>query len=362
MRSSDSFPPVRLTALLLLFLIASGCDTLGGDDESSDTNSPTETRLYPVLLDTDWGYIDDRGRMVIAPTLDGARAFGEGLAPIRTTNPYPDWGYIDASGQVVIDGRFQDARTFRSGRGAVRLDNRWGFVDADGALVIAPRFYEIDSFSEDYAFVTFLDFSRGYIDATGRPVERGNDAPGLQDHEWTDVSDGAALVRTNGEFRYLTMDGTEATGSPLFATAFADARPFHDGVAPVKVSDRWGLIGKTGTFTVSPRFIAMEAFGEGLAPVRVDGDAWGYARTDGSVAIQPRWDEARPFAGGRAAVRTGTRWGFIDTSGSEIVGVQFDEVRDYENGAAAVIRFVGDDGELVGYVDEQGAYLWYPTD
>ena len=157
------------------------------------------------------------------------------------------------------------------------------------------------------------------------------------------MSDGVALIRTGNEFSYLVMDGSEATGSPLFDAPFVDARPFHDGVAPVKVSDRWGLIDKTGTFTVSPRFIALESFGEGLAPARVDGDVWGYVAADGSVAIAPKWDEARPFAGGRAAVRSGRQWGFIDTAGREIVSPEFDRVRDYENGAATVIRFVGDD-------------------
>ncbi len=363
MRSLNTFPAVRFLPFVLVLLLASGCDTLGigGDDDTSDTpTSTSETRLYPILLDGRWGYVDDRGRMAIQPQLAEARGFANGLAPVRTRTSFR-WGYVDATGQIAIEDRFQETRTFRSGRGAVRLDNRWGFVDASGDLVISPRFYEIDSFSEGYAFVRFIDFSWGYIDADGRPMERGSDAPGLQDHDWTDVSDGVALIRTNNEFRYLLMDRTGATGSALFDTPFVDARPFHEGVAPVKVSDRWGLIDKTGTFVVSPRFIAMEAFGEGLAPARVGGDAWGYVAKDGSVAIAPKWDEARSFAGGRAAVRSGVRWGFIDTSGREIVSPQFDEVRDYENGAAAVLRFVGDD-TFIGYVDEDGAYLWYPTD
>ncbi len=358
MRFTDSLSPVRLSLLLIALVFIAGCDTLGSDDGDAPP-AAEQTRLYPVLLDGRWGYIDDRGRMVITPQFAEARAFASGRAPVRTRTTFR-WGYVDASGQLAIEDRYQETRTFRSERGAVRQDGRWGFVDASGDQLIGPRFIGIDSFSEGYAFVRRLDGSRTYVDRMGVPVERGDAAPDLQNTDWSDVSDGVAVIRAGDAFGFLVMDGSATSGSPLFAATFVDARPFDGGVAPVKVSDRWGLIDKTGTFVASPRWIAMGAFGEGLAPARVDGDAWGYVSTAGAVAIAPKWDEARPFREGRAAVRTGARWGFIDQTGREVVPPQFDEVRDYENGAAAVLRFVGDE-TLVGYVDGEGAYLWFPT-
>lgn len=350
---------MRLFSAFLLLILLTGCDTLGitGSDEADVAAAP---QLFPAQLDDRWGFVDATGRMAVRPQFIEAKAFGGPLAPVRTRTSYR-WGYADAAGTLVVDDRYQSTRTFRDGMGGVRLDNRWGFVDASGAEVISPRFVSIDSFSEGYAFVRLADYSRAYVDRTGAAVTLPEDLPELDNHDHSDVRDGAALVRVDGEYRFLVMDGSDASGTPLFEAAFADARPFHEGVAPVRVSDRWGLIDKTGAFVVSPRWIEMGAFGEGLAPVRTDGDDWGFVDTQGRVAIAPAWDEARPFAGGRAAVRDGRRWGFAAPDGSTVIAPQFDEVRDFRGGAAQIRRFVGDDTH-VGYVDEQGEWLWYPTD
>jgi hypothetical protein len=342
-----------LLAALLTASLA-GCDAL---TPPSDESSP-DVRLYPVELDGQWGYVDERGRMAIAPQFASARAFSGGLAPVRTRTNWR-WGYIDRTGTLVGSDRYQETRTHTSGLGAVRLDNRWGFVDADGRLAIDPRFHGIDAFSDGYAWVRLGGNDYAYVRADGRTVEPPEELGRLRDHEHTDVHDGLALVQTDDGFRFLRLG--ESDGSTLFDQTFADARPFHDGVAPVLVSDRWGLVDESGAFVVSPRWVEMGAFGDGLAPVRTDGNQWGFVDPSGRVAIAPAWDEVRPFREGRAAVRAGNRWGFVDRDGREVVAPRFDEVHDFKAGAAAVLRFVGDDTHR-GYIDADGEWLWYPTD
>ncbi|RMF56248.1 MAG: WG repeat-containing protein, partial [Bacteroidetes bacterium] len=117
---------------------------------------------------------------------------------------------------------------------------------------------------------------------------------------------------------------------------------------------------KHGT-AIGPQFISAASFADDRAPVRKDGNLWGYIDRSGALVIPAKYDEARPFSEGRAAVQVGGRWGFIDTEGRLIVEPQFDEVWPFRDGAARVRLNVGE-RQTIGYVDRNGRYLWYPTD
>ena len=56
-------------------------------------------------------------------------------------------------------------------------------------------------------------------------------------------------------------------------------------------------------------------FSEGLAPVRVD-ERWGYIDKAGRIVISPQFDYAESFFGGLARVRlSNSRTGMIDRTG-----------------------------------------------
>jgi len=61
-------------------------------------------------------------------------------------------------------------------------------------------------------------------------------------------------------------------------------------------------------------------FSEGLAAVKV-GDKWGFVDTTGRMAIEPQFDFAAPFFDGLALVQMGTedaKRGYIDKTGSYV--------------------------------------------
>jgi hypothetical protein len=51
-----------------------------------------------------------------------------------------------------------------------------------------------------------------------------------------------------------------------------------------------------------------------MAAVRY-ADRWGYIDKTGKLAINPQFDDARPFSLGLAPVESGGAWGYIDRSG-----------------------------------------------
>jgi hypothetical protein len=72
------------------------------------------------------------------------------LYPVRQGSKY---GYIDNKGNVIIKPQFELALDFREGLAAVRKNVKMGYISKRGELVIEPKFYEAGSFSEGIAAI-----------------------------------------------------------------------------------------------------------------------------------------------------------------------------------------------------------------
>ncbi|MBN2412464.1 WG repeat-containing protein [candidate division KSB1 bacterium] len=157
-------------------------------------------------------------------------------------------------------------------------------------------------------------------------------------------------------------------------------------LVPVEENNKWGYMDEKGTWVIPPRFMLAQNFLiTGIAAV-VDDSGWmyidrkgkqiirpfvfdngpdyfceglarftvnnkfGYFNIYGKIVIPPRFDFARPFSNGLAAVceggenrqegehtyRYGGKWGFVNKSGQIIVPLQYDEVKDFRDGHARV--------------------------
>ena len=66
------------------------------------------------------------------------------------------------------------------------------------------------------------------------------------------------------------------------------------------------------------------------------GKLWGFVRTDGELAVEPRFEETHWFSDGRALVRVDERWGYIDTAGALVIPAHYRQASPFENGRALV--------------------------
>lgn len=64
-----------------------------------------------------------------------------------------------------------------------------------------------------------------------------------------------------------------------------------------------------------PRYRNVRSYSEGLAPVQASSGRWGFINERQQWIIEPRFEDAKEFQGGRAAVRQGGKWGFINKRG-----------------------------------------------
>ena len=137
---------------------------------------------------------------------------------------------------------------------------------------------------------------------------------------------------------------------------------------------RYGYIDKNGKEVVPCQYRDVSAFSEGLAVV-YDGDyKCGFVDVNGNEVIPcqnkyvHKYESARNFSDGLAAVVWNGNYGFIDKNGDLAIDTLYDVVSDFRNGHAVVSRngevfVINKNGEYVRYItyvpqDENGNYYY----
>jgi hypothetical protein len=240
--------------------------------------------------------------------------FSEGRAAFSIDGK---WGYIDRRGKIVIAARYDKVQSFSEGRAAVNLGatlkrefprdylagGKWGFVDASGKLVIPAEYdyVEFHGFREGLALVRKGKEEYAYIDKQGRTVFKLHD--NFRDSK-----------------RWI-----------------ASVRHFSEGLAHVNTSGYPGFTGfvdKTGEFVIEPRFIAG-LFSEGLCPFTVDGKS-GYFDKRAKTVIEPQFEVAELFSEGLAVAGKEEQLSYIDKLGRVVIPGPFNDAEPFRGGLARV--------------------------
>jgi hypothetical protein len=115
--------------------------------------------LAIVRQNSQYGYIDKLGKVIIPAQFSLAYKFDQGLAVVWQNGKA---GYIDRSGKFVIPPRFDWAYEFNEGLAGAAVDNKAGYIDKTGKFVIPPQFDLVFNFGENLAAVQ-IDGKFGYI-------------------------------------------------------------------------------------------------------------------------------------------------------------------------------------------------------
>jgi hypothetical protein len=127
------------------------------------------------------------------------RRMSEGLAPASTDAN--KWGYLHRnSHEFLWAGRFEDAQVFSKGFAPVKIAGKWGYIDRQGRIAVQPVYDGAFPLRGDYAVIR-QGQKRGFL--------------------WLNPQGGLSVAVT---------------------PQYDDASRFTEGLAPVKVGERWGYI------------------------------------------------------------------------------------------------------------------------
>ena len=111
--------------------------------------------------------------------------------------------------------------------------------------------------------------------------------------------------------------GYKHNGHVVIPAKYDDASSFREGLAAVKINNKYGFIDKTGTVVIPAKYEAVWSFSEGLAAVYIAGK-WGYIDKTGTVVIPAKYDDWSFFKNGKAKVKLNGREFYIDKNGEEV--------------------------------------------
>jgi hypothetical protein len=105
----------------------------------------------------------------------------------------------------------------------LKIDGKYGYINIHGELVIKPEFDKAENFS-----------------------------------------DGLALVIKEGRSVFINVKGE------IIISGYAgrDMQSFSEGLAAIRINNKWGFIDTTGKFVIDPRFQYADTFSEGVARAR----------------------------------------------------------------------------------------------
>lgn len=305
---------------IIFALLGTGCGR-----QTSDSSETSDTRpLFPAPIGATWGFIDNRGKVLIPPRFEAVLPFSEGLAAAKREGR---WGYVDRSGSEVIPFRYRTAQSFHHGVAIVDTglpDHPVGVIDPSGSWVTPPLFRSLKD----------ADGPGGLLLGEKEPAEGSG---------------------------FYDRSGNLVLG-PYFL-----AFPFAQGRARVKTGVRAGpddwLIDASGNLLPKkPVVLDGIRFSEGLIAIRRD-RLLGYMDLEGNIAIEPHYDQGGEFAEGLAAAQLEGHWMFIDKTGAVTAefpaGIAFAE--SLSDGLSLVSGDRDQPGRKFGYVDRNGHWTIKPA-
>lgn len=316
-------------------------------------------KLYPIIKDDLYGYMDKKGNTIIQPQFLSAGKFSEGLAPARLKGTY---GYIDTKGIFSIPPKFDLALPFYKGLAKVFIDGKPYIINKKGEIIFNHNYKSISGFG-DHSLSTVVTQTAKY----GVVNKMGNLIIDTLFSKISQFTNGIAVVNGLNHNPY-SNDSVETV---IYEIGIIDTLgnwkvnygkyknigDFKNGYAPVELFEEQqkeyttneGIIDESGNyqFTVPSkkwRFDFNDGnFYDDIAIVNifsVDPDTikvWssknryhykGAVNTKGEIILSNRdWVELTPFSYHRAfAKTTDNQWFLIDTKGEKVVPEPFDAI------------------------------------
>jgi hypothetical protein len=294
---------------------------------------PPQERRDGVLS----GAVDRDGRLVVPLKYAHLSYWRGGYGIAREAKPYrPDGsssgareGLVRADG-TLLAGRYFDKTDIREDGSLprARIGATWYSVEPDGRLV--PDRFDGTPMVECAGGLAIVE--RGDAVEFRRPDGR---SIGRFDEGYFNKRDcpGPFSAKRDGKWFIVLEDGAVLGGKAGFDNTYA----FGKTHAAVQVDGRWGIIDRSGGYTVTPRFAKLRPDREGVFAVG-EGDETYWIDASGARVEKPtdRIDPAQALTckGGLRFFREAGLWGFRDGNGNTVIEPRFRALSCFAQGVS----------------------------
>lgn len=162
-----------------------------------------------AVIDGKWGYIDTKGKEVIAPKYDEATGFVNGVAIVTLHNKE---ALISKTGKEITPFKYDQISEFYEGLSIVKNNKLYGFIDNTGKEVVPVKFIAVKEFYEGLAVAAPDEYNTiGFIDRTGKlviPAEYANNKRVIGAlTQYNTFVNGRAKVQKGEETFYIDKKG-----------------------------------------------------------------------------------------------------------------------------------------------------------
>lgn len=314
-----------------------------------------------------WFFIDKAGTIVSQKLYDSVgERFADGLVPVMLNK---SWGYANNTGKLVIKNSYQQAHTFHKGKALVKKQGNWLMIDTKGKTIskIAEEVTAIENMQEGIALAETKN-GPAYILPSGKILR-----PGKEFADFQPFSMGLARVKKGGKYGFI-----DTSGNLKINCTYDAAANFLDNITSVQVGGFYRLINmREETIEQLPHMYDVVSFNRGIAvlPTPISYTVYRAGGTKIKTDL-PYGDNlvssyVYPFSEDIArffnhSVQAGFRFGYVLPDGKLLNAYRYQWARDFSNGLAAVklngyYGFINPKGEMVIDAIYDDALNFYPV-
>lgn len=263
------------------------------------------------------------------------RPFNSGLMKYKVPEKEL-YGFINQKGEVVISTKYTSAAAFSDGLALVKINGKWGYIDSKDEIVIPAIYSSASIFINGTASVSLRDTVNNKIRVEFFIINKKGEkiSESFDDIAWRNSkNEMLAIARRGNKFGFI--NGLGKIKIPFIYDAYRRSRRWantaSDHITAICQNGKWGFIDTSSS--------------------------------EGKIIVSPQYKDASYFIFGMAWVSSdGIKRSFIDRNGNIVCG-GFVVCSDFNNSGLAIIKYnknskdaylINKRGDVVFYCDEDG--------
>lgn len=270
----------------------------------------------PFVSDSNYGFMNKNGEIMIPNNYNFAGFFQEGLAVVVLEDKY---GFINKRGEIQIPCTYESASDYNQGNAVVELGGKKGMIDRNGRFLFDCEYDDLGVFSDGLVFAS-LDDKYGYYNTKGELI-----IPHLFDDAY-DFHDGIAEVEMEDKKSFI-----DTAGNYKIPFVYSDVTQFHDTLYIFFEDGLYGIMNHKAQIFVEPIYASISPINNGLAVALLQNrivylNTLGVLVIDNGYEPYPNYLLKGEFFDGIAVVSKKGKYGKIDTQDKIVTKFEFDNI------------------------------------